>query len=454
MQNRIAIGCILGVVLAVSLTAASSVSQMIEYHGVLNDAAGKPVPDGNYSITFRIWDDSIAGNVRWTEGRLVEVTKGHYDLLLGAVVPLPDLATDSAQCWLGVQLGLRKEDSPRCRLLVLERQLAHTDSTRDVTSDRSASVGSSRPTTPAPDLRSRSESTSPIPAADDRASHEFRGLSRMHRPFPFQLGGGFTFYYHKYEEPGLMTEKGYAAVDQLHLGLRTEKFVAMLEGSIHFPWYLLIPPKNTYDGHIMHVDELVPYRVKGVRNDVWYLSCQAGLVVPLSSKTSLLIYGGSGLRWLNDYLSVDTLGYDRRSRYLFGLVRLELESSIIQHSLLDYHCLLLCAEYDYLLDGTQMSELSDIRGGGVAFTDVTNKQYSGYGLYLAAGLRRVCQSTWKRGEGDIVAFVRIWSIGDSEMTFTRATERRPGGQQADLLIVEPRNRTIEIGLRMSFHFVL
>ena len=51
--------------------AAAAVPQLINYQGWLTENGVNPVADGDYSLTFKIYNDSTAGTVLWTETQVV-----------------------------------------------------------------------------------------------------------------------------------------------------------------------------------------------------------------------------------------------------------------------------------------------------------------------------------------------------------------------------------------------
>ena len=67
----------------------------ISYQGRLTDAAGKNVPDGNQSVTFKIFDGS--GTSSWSETQSVAVIGGVFTVLLGKNVPLPSPFPSNAE---------------------------------------------------------------------------------------------------------------------------------------------------------------------------------------------------------------------------------------------------------------------------------------------------------------------------------------------------------------------
>lgn len=94
--------------------AWAQIPQTISYQGVLTDASGSAVPDGSYSLTFRMYDAATGGAALWTEGQLVRVRGGVFNAILGSATPL-DLPFDRPY-WLGVTVGTGSELTPRVPL--------------------------------------------------------------------------------------------------------------------------------------------------------------------------------------------------------------------------------------------------------------------------------------------------------------------------------------------------
>ncbi len=92
----------------------AQIPRTIGYQGVLTDASGSAVPDGDYSLTFRLYDVRTGGSPLWEEGQVVAVAKGVFNVMLGSVVPLA-LPFDRPY-WLGVTVGGGVELSPRIPL--------------------------------------------------------------------------------------------------------------------------------------------------------------------------------------------------------------------------------------------------------------------------------------------------------------------------------------------------
>jgi hypothetical protein len=79
-----------------AMPALGAVPQTLSYQGVLTDGAGAIVPDANYRITFRIYDDPILGgpHLLWTEAHdgvtapVVPVNRGGFNVVLGTAIPV------------------------------------------------------------------------------------------------------------------------------------------------------------------------------------------------------------------------------------------------------------------------------------------------------------------------------------------------------------------------------
>jgi hypothetical protein len=105
------IGCLLALQHGV---AGATPPSTMSYQGVLELADGSPVADGDYDLTFRLYDASSGGTVLWTETQTLPVEDGIFNALLGAVTPLT-LPFDISY-WLGVQVENDPELTPRVAL--------------------------------------------------------------------------------------------------------------------------------------------------------------------------------------------------------------------------------------------------------------------------------------------------------------------------------------------------
>ncbi len=91
--------------------AYATVPRELNYQGVLTDTDGGVVPDGSYSLTFRIYDVETGGSALWEETQDVTVSKGTFSVVLGSVTPL-NLSFDK-KYYLGVSVAGGDELTPR-----------------------------------------------------------------------------------------------------------------------------------------------------------------------------------------------------------------------------------------------------------------------------------------------------------------------------------------------------
>jgi hypothetical protein len=109
----VALACVSTVFAATPTRAA--VPGTLSYQGVLTDGAGAHVADGNYAVTFSLYDVAAGGVALWTETQpAVPVTSGLFSALLGSTTPI-GLAFDR-QYYLGISVGASAELSPRTAL--------------------------------------------------------------------------------------------------------------------------------------------------------------------------------------------------------------------------------------------------------------------------------------------------------------------------------------------------
>ncbi len=95
--------------------AHGAIPQAITYQGLLTDDTGSPVADGNYSLTFKIYDAASGGTNLWSETQpSVAVVGGLFKVQLGSVTPIT-VAFD-APYWLEVQVGGGSPQTPRIEL--------------------------------------------------------------------------------------------------------------------------------------------------------------------------------------------------------------------------------------------------------------------------------------------------------------------------------------------------
>jgi hypothetical protein len=107
------------VIIVVFILAASpclgDIPHLINYQGMLTDNEGNPL-NGDFDLTFRIFDDSTAGTQEWGETQYgIMVTDGLFSVNLGDSTAI-DLPFDE-DYWLEIEVGIYGPLSPRVRIV-------------------------------------------------------------------------------------------------------------------------------------------------------------------------------------------------------------------------------------------------------------------------------------------------------------------------------------------------
>lgn len=92
-----------------------AIPKQFDYQGVLRTTAGGIVPDGNYPMTFRIYNDPTDGTALWTETQTVAVANGIFSVHLGSSTPIAGVPFNRVH-FLGITLGAEPELLPRTML--------------------------------------------------------------------------------------------------------------------------------------------------------------------------------------------------------------------------------------------------------------------------------------------------------------------------------------------------
>jgi cytoskeletal protein CcmA (bactofilin family) len=104
--------------LILSILTVFSVAFSTEFsvQGVLRDPLGRTVDDGQYSVTFKIYDVASSGSALWTEVHgSVDIQHGIFTELLGGTTSMEDLAFNK-RYWIGISVEGGVEMSPRTQL--------------------------------------------------------------------------------------------------------------------------------------------------------------------------------------------------------------------------------------------------------------------------------------------------------------------------------------------------
>lgn len=95
-----------------SVLFSQGIPELLNYQGVLKDASGNIVPDGNYDLKFNIYDVESGGTAIWSEVNTVNVIDGIVSLKLGTFSSLPPTMFNKA-LWIGITVGTGSELTPR-----------------------------------------------------------------------------------------------------------------------------------------------------------------------------------------------------------------------------------------------------------------------------------------------------------------------------------------------------
>lgn len=239
----------------------------------------------------------------------------------------------------------------------------------------------------------------------------------------------------KYDEPGLMEEKGmmYGIIGSYtYRGwispapIKLDKYMAKVEGKCSWG-------QVDYDGQLM---DGTPYTISDIDD---YMLEFRGLLgydfSMLSLPTTVFTpYIGFGYRYLNDDPSFDPYSYEREQSYFYSPIGIEAITELENGWSIG-----ATLEYDIFWRGKNKSHFSDIT---FAHNDLEFKQDEGYGC-------RGSMKFQKKGEKvDFVIepFIKYWNIKESDI---------------DLLTlygipyqyyVEPKNNSTEIGGRIAVSF--
>jgi hypothetical protein len=94
---------------------AITIPQMLSYQGKLTDTLGQPVPNGNYALTFRLYNAPTGGSAIWSEAQTIMAKNGLFSVLLGSVTPIGSVPAAGA-LYLGMTVAGGTELTPRLRI--------------------------------------------------------------------------------------------------------------------------------------------------------------------------------------------------------------------------------------------------------------------------------------------------------------------------------------------------
>ncbi|MBI3873172.1 MAG: hypothetical protein HY304_08875, partial [candidate division Zixibacteria bacterium] len=116
MLSTIALSAV--AILGLSAPAGAGFPRLMNFQGRLDDSAGKPLPDANYDVTFRLFNVPTGGSALWSETQPVTTTAGVFSVLLGAVDSIPEYIYYQDSAFLEIQPAGSDPVAPRSMLTV------------------------------------------------------------------------------------------------------------------------------------------------------------------------------------------------------------------------------------------------------------------------------------------------------------------------------------------------
>lgn len=108
-----------GTVCLFYVLALADFPHVLNYQGRLDNAAGDPLPDGNYEVTFRLFNVPADGSSLWNETQTVTTVEGVFSVLLGSVDSIPEFVYYQDSAYLEIQPTGSSPVAPRTRLTVV-----------------------------------------------------------------------------------------------------------------------------------------------------------------------------------------------------------------------------------------------------------------------------------------------------------------------------------------------
>jgi len=100
-----------------TVSAFGAVPDSLNLQGILKNSAGNPVPNGSYTVTFRICSTATGGTALWSETQNLGTNGGQFTCMLGKITPVDDTCLRTAKCFLGIQVSPDPEMTPRIPLV-------------------------------------------------------------------------------------------------------------------------------------------------------------------------------------------------------------------------------------------------------------------------------------------------------------------------------------------------
>jgi len=266
----------------------------------------------------------------------------------------------------------------------------------------------------------------------------FFGLNNPLTTFDFGTEASFI----RYAEPGIMREKGYMwgafgsytyrTSDNAHI----KKFSDMLSDGSKVNMFRL--DGNFSWGEVDYESEETG-KIDDITDYLFEVRGSMGYDIPID-RVRITPYVGLGYRYLHDDTGGLTsttghLGYERESKYFYLPAGVETHIELSKMWVFE-----TVFEYDFLLDGTQISHLGDAEPG---IDPIKNDQNDGYGL---RGSFKIIRKN-KNVDFFVEPFVRYWNIENSELQNITYY-----GDPIGWVGLEPKNNSTEYGIKIGLRY--
>lgn len=103
-------------VLMTAFASTADVPNLMNYQGLLMDAAGSPI-NGTRSIQFSLFETETGGEAFWTETQEVQIKDGLFSVLLGSVNSFESAEHDSGDVYLEIKIADDPPMTPRKQMV-------------------------------------------------------------------------------------------------------------------------------------------------------------------------------------------------------------------------------------------------------------------------------------------------------------------------------------------------
>ncbi|MCC7437977.1 MAG: hypothetical protein IT211_05715 [Armatimonadetes bacterium] len=102
--------------LALGATALAQAPRTMSYQGLLTDANGNLISDGNHTLRLSLYESASGGSAMFSETQTVPVVRGLFNIIIGSATPISSTLLFNRAYFLGVSVDGEAELAPRTPL--------------------------------------------------------------------------------------------------------------------------------------------------------------------------------------------------------------------------------------------------------------------------------------------------------------------------------------------------